>query len=194
MFYHLERSDFIKNKYRVVGDYVYISINDANKGETETIISKTDLPLLLKLNVRWHLWYNRAGLYYVRATEYLGMSDNGKPKYKTWRLHKYIIDCDCEISKYFVIDHINHNTLDNTRENLRVTSSKYNNRHRGGKNSNNTSGYRNVSWSKSENKWVVQLQVNGKNTKLGVFDNVDEAGKFAEEMRKKYYGEYAGKS
>lgn len=45
-------------------------------------------------------------------------------------------------------------------------------------------------------KWIVQLQINGKNSVLGKFplDKIEEAGKFAEEMRKKYYGEFAGKS
>jgi hypothetical protein len=40
----------------------------------------------------------------------------------------------------------------------------------------------------------VQLQVNGKNTHLGRFkkDQLEEAGKFAEEMRQKYYGVFAG--
>ena len=43
-------------------------------------------------------------------------------------------------------------------------------------------------------KWVVQLQIDGKNTKLGSFDDVHEAGKFAEEMRQKYYKEFCGKN
>lgn len=183
----------IKNKYRIEGDYIFITINDANGGETETIVSKEDLPLLLNFNVKWHLWYDRvSGLYYVRATEYLGVK-NGKSINKNWRLHRYLMSFDYDISKY-CIDHINHNTLDNTRENLRVTLVKHNTKNRSSKNSNNTSGYRNVSWSKGENKWIVQLQIKGKNTKLGVFVDVDEAGKFAEEMRQKYYGEYAGES
>jgi hypothetical protein len=42
--------------------------------------------------------------------------------------------------------------------------------------------------------WVVQLQIEGKNERLGKFKDVHEAGKFAEEMRQKYYGEFAGKS
>lgn len=56
------------------------------------------------------------------------------------------------------------------------------------RNRNNTSGYRNVCWIKSENMWVVQLQINGKNKRLARFpkDQLEEAGKFAEEMRKKY--------
>lgn len=40
----------------------------------------------------------------------------------------------------------------------------------------------------------VQLQINGKNKVLGKFSDVHEAGRFAEEMRQKYYGEFAGKS
>jgi hypothetical protein len=87
-------------------------------------------------------------------------------------------------------DHYNHDTLDNREENLRPSSNSNNNKHRKGANSNNKSGYRNVCFV--EGKWIVQLQINGKNTRLGSFDDVHEAGKFAEEMRKQYYGEYAG--
>ena len=92
------------------------------------------------------------------------------------------------------IDHINHNTLDDRKSNLRELTVEQNSRYREGKNKNNKSGYRNVSWDGY--KWVVQLQVNGKNTCLGRFpkDQLEEAGKFAEEMRKKYYGKYAGGS
>lgn len=91
-----------------------------------------------------------------------------------------------------IVDHINHDTLDNRKENLRKTEQSYNLRHRRGANKNNKSGYRNVCWLKNENRWCVQLQVDGQNTRLGFFNDVDEAGKFAEEMRKKYYGEFAG--
>jgi hypothetical protein len=43
---------------------------------------------------------------------------------------------------------------------------------------------------------MVQLQIDGKNTCLKRFkeNELEEAGKFAEEMRNKYYGEYAGNS
>ena len=65
-------------------------------------------------------------------------------------------------------------------------------KNRKGRNSNNKSGYRNVSWDGY--KWIVQLQVNGKNTCLGRFpeNELEQAGKFAEEMRQKYYGKFAG--
>ncbi len=62
------------------------------------------------------------------------------------------------------------------------------------KNKNNTSGHRNVHWDEKSQRWIVCLQVNGKGTTLGTFskEQLQEAGKFAEKMRQKYYGEYAG--
>lgn len=93
---------------------------------------------------------------------------------------------------YKRVDHINHNTLDDRKSNLRIITSGSNSMNRKGRNSNNKSGYRNVSWHKSINKWVVQLQIDGKNRVLGQFDDVHEAGRFAKEMRIKYYGEFAG--
>ena len=92
------------------------------------------------------------------------------------------------------IDHINTNIRDNRKENLRVISVSDNGKNRAKRNRNNKSGYRNVSWDASA--WVVQIQENGRGTCLGRFskDKLEEAGKFAEKMRQKYYGEYAGNS
>lgn len=65
-----------------------------------------------------------------------------------------------------------------------------NSRNRKGPNRNGKSGYRNVSWI--DGKWCVQLQVDGKNTCFGKYDDVHEAGRRAEEVRKQIYGEHAG--
>lgn len=59
------------------------------------------------------------------------------------------------------VDHINGDTLDNRRCNLRICTHAENmaNRkiHR-----DNTSGYRGVYWSKERNMWRVQIYINGK--------------------------------
>ena len=122
--------------------------------------------------------------YYVRATEYFG---RGLDKARI--LSKEIM----REYKCFV-DHINHDTLDNRKSNLRVVVYCNNSKNRKSRNSNNKSGYRNVSWDNSSQKWLVQLQVNGKNKVFGRFkkEQLEEAAILAECIRNEYYGEYKG--
>ena len=93
-----------------------------------------------------------------------------------------------------IVDHIEHNSLDNRKCKLREAEHTNNTKNRKSRNSNNKSGYRNVSWNRSG--WSVQIQINGKNTTLKRFkrNELEEAGKFAEEMREKSYGEFKGES
>ena len=82
-------------------------------------------------------------------------------------------------------------TLDNRRKNLRITDHSDNLKNRQGKNKNNKSGYRNVCMMSG--KWRVQLMVEGKRILFKEkFTDVNEAGKFAEDMRIKYYGKFTG--
>ena len=152
----------------------------------KAIIDKEDLNKIKEK--QWHVWFSpNTQSWYVRATNYLGLI-NGKPKYDSTMLHRFILN----VNKRVVVDHYDHDTLNNRKQNLRISEYAENDKHRSGENKNNTSGYRNVCWKKQSQKWIVQLQINKKNKILGSFDNVDEAGKFAKKMREKYYGEYKG--
>lgn len=174
------------HKYKII-DNEHIEFYIKNrKGKIFKILVDIDVFDEIK-EYSWHTtWKKDAKSYYVSRTIYLG-TENNRAKYETVFLHNHIM----RQPKGKVVDHINHNTLDNRVSNLRIANKAQNCKHRKGKNSNNTSGYRNV--SKVGNKWVVQLQVDGKNTCLGKFDDVHEAGKFAKEMRTKHYGEFAGR-
>ena len=77
------------------------------------------------------------------------------------------------------IEHKLHTSLDNRKINLRVSTPSQNTRNKKGKNKNNQSGHRNVSWSKARDCWIVHLQVKGKNTFMRAFDDLE-------------YGEFAG--
>lgn len=182
----------IKNEYKIIEDYVIIYLKKRNGDILETYIDLEDFDkVITNWTYRWFAnYYKYLDDYYAASTIYLGLDENKKPIYKRMYLHQLVLDSpeDCDI------DHINKPTLNNRKSNLRVTLHEDNNKNRKSKNSNNTSGYRNVSWFDSYQKWVVQLQVEGKNKILGQFDDVDEAGVFAEEMRQKYYGEFAGKN
>lgn len=154
-------------------------------------IDLEDLDRVINFPYTWSSKYDPdLEQYYVEATIHKKLIEKGYSR--VMKLHKFIINVDDDR----VVDHINHDTLDNRKENLRVISHSNNSKNRKARNSNNKSGYRNVSWSNNDKKWIVQLQINKKNTCLGKFeyDELDKAGQFAEEMRQKYYGEFAGKN
>lgn len=72
------------------------------------------------------------------------------------------------------IDHINHDKLDNRRENLRFVTRSENN-HNVGMRKDNTSGYKGVNFFKSRNSWVARIQIEGKRFFLGSFKTREEA-------------------
>lgn len=70
-----------------------------------------------------------------------------------------------------IVDHINHNRLDNRRENLRIVTDQINQLNRAGANKNGKSGLLGVSWDKRQKKWRAKILVNGKNVVLGYFND-----------------------
>lgn len=151
-----------------------------------TIIDLEDLDRVIGFPYTWFAKYNHTnGEYYVTASIY----DHGTHRTKPMFLHQFLTGADGKD-----VDHENNDTLDNRKSNLRVVAESNNSKNRKGRNKNNKSGYRNVCWSSRDKKWIVQIQIDKKHKRLGSFDDVHEAGKFAEEMRKKYYGEFAGRN
>lgn len=159
-----------------------------------TTVDLEDLDRVLNFDYSWHSGYRaKTKSYYAKANVYTGEKVNEKWKYYTLYLQQFLLGIE---GRKVDVDHINHDTLDNRKENLRVSYRKSNSKNRNGKNINNKSGYRNVSYipSNGNKKYIVQLMINGKNTRLKSFSNADEAGAYAEQMREKYYGEYAGEN
>lgn len=164
---------------------VKVELNRINAESLWTIIDLEDLEkVLIKFPYTWYAKLNKSmGKYYAYASEYIPELKRARPIF----LHQFIMEANGR-----TVDHKNNDCLDNRKENLRIVLDTNNSKNRRGKNSNNKSVYRNVSWDGY--KWVVQLSIDGKITCLGRFEyeDLDKAGKFAEEMRQKYYGEFAG--
>lgn len=169
------------NDYIIKDDYAILILKRRKGNNLESYVDIDVLNKLIELDLTCYAkWSKTAKAFYV----YFSGSKNHKPFY----LHRYILKID---SRSIYSDHINHNTLDNRRKNLRSVFNDKNIKHREHKNSNNTSGYRNISFIKGY--WRLQLQIDGKNKLFKEkFEDVDLAGEFAEEMRRKYYGEFAG--
>ena len=89
-----------------------------------------------------------------------------------------------------MIDHINHDKVDNRIVNLRSCTSRQNNINRGpGKNS--SSRYKGVSWDKSRGKWQANIRIDGKSKSLGYFQDEKEAAETYDDAAVKYHGEFA---
>jgi hypothetical protein len=178
--------DIIKNSYNIKDDKVYIDVTNKHKETFQTIV---DLNIfnekLLNYDVMWHLsWYPNVKNYYVVYCQYCGII-NGKPRYKTILLHRYVT----EAKKNEYIDHKNHDTLNNTLDNINITTNRLNLLNRKGVNKNSISGYRNISLDKKTNEWLIQFQKDGVNTYYARFDydKLDEAIQYTETKRKELY-------
>lgn|SRR3990167_2229620 len=125
-------------------------------------------------------WYKSPAGYAVRNNARI----NGKQK--AVFMHKVILNVPNNLQG----DHINHNTLDNRRENLRIATHSQNMMNRKMQ-INNTSGFRGVGWKKRDNRWAAYIKVNQKFIHLGHFKEKNEAVKVRDQAALKYHGSFA---
>jgi len=103
-------------------------------------------------------------------------------------LHRIIMNPPANMQ----IDHVNKNTLDNRRCNLRVCTSSENLMNRG-KQRNNTTGYKGVSKDKrcKRKSYRAQITADKKIYYLGYFEKPEEAGAAYKKAAKQHHGKFA---
>jgi hypothetical protein len=89
-----------------------------------------------------------------------------------------------------VVDHINHDGLDNRRCNLRVCSHAENVRNQRGQRGR-SSGYKGVSRDRRLGKWRAQIWHNGKHTYLGLFESEAAAARAYNAKARDLFGAFA---
>lgn len=98
-------------------------------------------------------------------------------------LHQLITDF-----QWSRVDHINHDTLDNRKCNLRDgTLCNQRNRRIG---FGGTSRYHGVSWEKTRRKWRSQIWVDSIRVHLGYFESETDAASAYDIASRRYHGEY----
>lgn len=131
--------------------------------------------------------FNRFGHF---KWHYLSVGYAARRQLNSSRTYVYLHRLIMKPEKGQEIDHINGNTLDNRKSNLRIadrSKNMSNTRIR----KTNTSGYKGVSLDKSRNMWAAEITVNYKKLHLGRFNEIKEAAKAYNEAAKKYFGEFA---
>jgi len=106
---------------------------------------------------------------------------------KIWCMHRLILGVtDPKVE----VDHEDHDGLNNQRYNLRVASGSQN-QHNARIRSDNTSGFKGVSWHKQHKKWITRIQVEGKMLHVGLFTDLLEAACAYDMAAIKHHGEFA---
>lgn len=135
------------------------------------IMDAEDLPLLGN-----SLWHKNDNGYIVNRNKNIG----------TIRLHRLIISAPDNM----LVDHINGNTVDNRKSNLRLCSHIENLRNSKVQ-SNNKTGYKGVYWHTRNKKWIAHITIKRKSIHLGVFSTKEDAARAYNEAAIKYFGEFA---
>ena len=133
---------------------------------------------------KWKLFVAKSavdkGYFYFRATV------DFKGKRVRMFLHRFIMECDTEM----FIDHIDGNTLDNRKGNLRVCTRTENTRNRTTL-KRNISGYRGVSYRVKHKRWYASIKYNRHTYWLHSSDkDPKECALVYDQVGRLFFGEY----
>jgi len=131
----------------------------------------------------WGVNYNKnADSFYIKTNKRLDIN-----KRTVILLHRLIMN----YPKNMVIDHINGNTLDNRKENLRVCTIGENSCNCKKYSNGKLSKFKGVSFDKNVKKYKAYIKKNRKYIHLGYFMTEKEASEAYDVASKKYHGEYS---
>ncbi len=131
---------------------------------------------------------------YPQLAKYTWFAEGAKGKYyavrkengKSIKMHRQIKNAP----PHLLVDHIDHNGLNNTNANLRLATFTQNcqNQRRVSK---KTSKYKGVYWNKNQEKWAAQITANKKSHHLGYFNDEIRAARIYDAAAQKYHADFA---
>lgn len=128
---------------------------------------------------KWHAHRINHTYYAHRTTGY-------GPSKKLVQLHREIMNTPAGV----YVDHVNGDGLDCRRINMRHATASENARNTS-KRSDNTSGFKGVSYVKNRSMWEARIKVNQRQYFLGHFQAPEDAARAYDEAARKYFGEFA---
>lgn len=156
-----------------------ITINNRKQGTLNTLVDDEDFEYLNQ----WKWFYTK----YKTSSKVFrierGIKEKGSFKCKTIYMHREIM----KAGKGKVVDHIDHNPLNNQKENLRLCSYSQNSMNMTPRKS--LSKYKGVCFRKG--KWNAHITLNYKQMHLGVHDTEEQAALAYNIKAKELFGEFA---
>ncbi len=143
-----------------------------------TLIDKADYDLVS--NRKWHA--SKAGNYWRALAK--GKRVSGE-KRKSYLLYRLIVGA----KDGQMVDHINGDTLDNRRANLRICTVKENQRNQHAR--RGSSKYKGVYWHKKYKKWTAKIIINSGALFLGNFFNEEDAGRAYDNAATEHFSKFA---
>lgn len=152
----------LMNTYEIFDDYAILTTSNGFRFK----VNISDIDILKE-----YRWYGNGRKY-----------SNSWVSGKHIQMHRFIVDA----KKGETVDHINRDTSDNRRCNLRIITQQENS-YNFSNYKTNTSGVQGVTWKKNNNKWCAQIQANKKKIHLGLFDDLEDAKNAYNDAKIKYH-------
>jgi hypothetical protein len=137
-----------------------------------TVIDPEDFDLAAQYS--WHAkWDSRVRGFYAYTT-----APGGRTSFPLHAL----------LTGFKLTDHVNHDTLDNRRINLRAVTSSQSNANRRANRSSHWpyKGVRKL----SSGRWMAFITIDSRERSLGTYDSAEQAAEVRDTATRKYHGEY----
>lgn len=122
---------------------------------------------------RWRAFQTEWGYWYAATS-------------KATLLHRFLLDAP----KGLRVDHINRDTLDCRRANLRLCTVSQNNAN-AKRPRHNKSGFKGVSYDSKNDRWYACISVNDKTRAIGTYSTPEEAARAYDDAAREIHGEFA---
>jgi len=130
---------------------------------------------------KWYVCKNKSGNVSAKRNYFYNGKNHGV------YMHREIVNAT---DPNIPVDHINHNRLDNRKENLRICTQLQNAANKKIY-TNNKTGYKGCTLNKITGKYLAGIRVNNKQIWLGTYETAKEAALIYNKAASFYFGEFA---